>query len=178
MSNWDQRIRSHVIWDTQKNFGKLIDLALGREVTDIEITAGIERMRAVLALLGKRLAATDPVLVDPRTLDTVSAHLVAACGILEAYVADGNLSHISNANAKADDVLSCLGSILAPERTDDLTFISEAAAHYRESVESHIASAREKQNVLDTAITSSQSKLATLEMGLTSEVQRLADVRG
>jgi len=176
MSIWDQRVRGHAIWETQKNFGKLIDQALGRQVTDIEITAGIERMRTVLALLGKRLAATDPVLVDPSMLDTVNTNLVAACGMLEAYASDGNPSHISSANARADGVLPYLGSFLAPESTNDLTAISEAAAHYRESIESHIASAREKQNALDTAITDSQSKLATLETGLTLEVQRLAGV--
>jgi hypothetical protein len=176
MSIWDQRVRSHVIWDTQKNLGKLIDQALEREVTDIEITAGIERMRAVLALLGSRLAATDPVLVESITLDTVNTHLVAACGMLEAYSSDGNPAHISSANAKADVVLPYLGSFLAPGSTNDLTAISEAAAHYRQSIESHIASAQEKQNALTTAITDSQNKLATLETGLTSEVQRLAGV--
>jgi hypothetical protein len=176
MSIWDQRVRSHGIWDTQKSLGTLIDQALGREVTDIEITAGIERMRAVLALLGRRLAATDPVLVDSITLDTVNTHLVAACGMLEAYSSDGSPSHIFSANAKADDVLPYLGSFLAPGSTNDLTAISEAAAHYRQSIESHITSAQAKQNALVTAITDSQNKLASLETGLTSEVQRLAGV--
>jgi hypothetical protein len=176
MSIWDQRVRSHVIWDTQRNFGKLIDQALGREVTDIEITAGIERMRAVLALLGKRLAATDPVLVDSNTLDAVNNILVAASGMLESYSSDGNPTHISNANAKADGVLPYLSSFLAPESTDDLTVISEAAAHYRQSIEAHIASAQEKQNALTNSITDCQSKLATFEAKITSEVQRLATV--
>jgi len=176
MSTWDQRVRGHAIWDAQKNLGKLIDQALEREVTDIEITAGIERMRAVLALLESRLAATDPVLVDSMTLDTVNTHLVAACGMLEAYSSDGNPAHISSANAKADGVLPFLSSFLAPGSTNDLTAISEAAAHYRQSIESHIASVQKKQDALATAITASQSKLATLEAGLTSEVQRLAGV--
>lgn len=176
MSTWDQRVRSHAIWATQENLGRLIDQALTREVTDIEITAGIERIRSVLALLGKRLAATDPLLVSPTTLDTVNTHLLATCGMLETYFSDGNPAHISNANSRADDLLPFLGSLLAPESADDLTVISEAAAHYRVSIESHIASAQEKQNALGTAITDSQSKLATLETGLTSEIQRLAGV--
>jgi hypothetical protein len=174
MSHWDQRVRSHAIWSTQSNFGRLIDLALQNEVIDIEITAGLERMRSVLALLGKRLAAIDPALVDPRTLDNINSYLSAACEILEAYVADGNTSHISNANARTDDVLANLGFLVAPGSTDDLTALSEAAAKYRESIESHIASVQEKQNALDTTLTTNQNKLAVLEAGLTSEVQRLA----
>lgn len=176
MSIWDERVRNHAIWDTQKNFGRLIDQALNREVSDIELTAGIERMRGVLTLLGKRLAATDPTLVDPRTLDAINSSLTSACGLLEVYATDGSASHISNANIKADDVLSCLGQLLAPESTDDLTAISEAAANYRVSIESHITSGQQRLIAVDTALTSSSNRLATLELGLTTELQRLASV--
>lgn len=176
MSIWDHRVRNHPIWETQKTLGRLIDLSLTREATDIELTAGIERLRAVLAFLGKRLAATDPVLVDPSSLDTVNNHLVVVCASLEAYIADGNPSHIPNANIRADSVLPYLGAFVAPESTSDLTAISEVAASYRISIESHIASAMERQTHLDSAITAGLSKLATLENGLISETQRLANL--
>jgi predicted nucleic acid-binding Zn-ribbon protein len=176
MSIWDQRVRSHAIWDTQKSLGKLIDQAISREVNDIEITAGIERIRAVLTILGKRLAATDPVLADSITLDSVNSYLVAMCVLLETYYSDGNPAHISEANAKADSALPLFGSFLAPESANDLTAISEAAAYYRQSIESHLASAQEKHDALNKALIDSQSRLATLEAGLTSEVQRLAVV--
>ena len=176
MSIWDQRVRSHAIWDTQKKFGKLIDLALQREVTDFEITASIERLRAVLALLGKRLAATDPALVDPRTLEAINTPLVAAFSALESYVADDNPANITNANANADNVLPHLGNLLSPASTDDLTAISEAAASYRGSVEAHFSSTLEKQAAVEVALVGCRSQLATLEAGLTAELQRLAGV--
>lgn len=174
MSHWIERIKTNVVWDGLKSLGLAIDLAVAREGNDATTIDGLERMRTVLAFCGKRLAATDPVLIEPSSLDTLARHLVLAKSEIEAYVADGIPSHITTANAKADEILIALPSILAPLATDDLTVISESISSYRTTLKKYLQDALATQQKLKVASDSNEGKITALETALNVEQQRLA----
>lgn len=81
MSQWIERINTHPVWDELKSLGLAIDLAATREGNDAATIDGLERIRTVLAFCGKRLAATDPVLIDPRALTGLNSQLSVASQI-------------------------------------------------------------------------------------------------
>jgi hypothetical protein len=102
VSQWDSQVRDHAVWSELEQLGIEIDLALGRDGADLEVIAGLERLRVVIALCGKRLASTDPVLIDLRSLNTIGNALTTARGEVELFISNGNAGHITNANARAD----------------------------------------------------------------------------
>ena len=135
MSEWTERVVSHQIWQQMEAFGRAMDEALKREGIDSTSVAGIERLRSTLAFVGKRLAATEPALIQPAPLNALSEHLQAAGNELTAYASDGASGHIANANSHADAMLGQIASINYPLGSEDLEALREAAIHYRATVE-------------------------------------------
>lgn len=174
MSQWIERINTHPIWDEIKSLGLAIDRAAAREGNDVAVIDGLERIRAVLAFCGKRLAATDPVLIDPRSLTGLNNQLTGARSEIDVYVTDGVASHIITANAKADEVLVALPSILAPIATDDLTVINESVSSYRTTLEKYLQAALDTQQKLKVACEANEAKITAFDTVLTAEQQRLA----
>ncbi len=174
MSQWTERIKTHQIWTELNLLGPAIDQAAAREGNDITVIDGLERLRAVLGFCGKRLAAVDPFLVEPRPLTTLNTALTNARTEIEAFITDGIAAHIANANAKADELLTALPAILAPNSSDDLTVISESVSSYRSALERHLQEALATQRTLNAAGDANGIKLADLEKTLTTEQQRLA----
>lgn len=174
MSQWIDRINTHPIWELLTSLGLTIDRALARDENDAAVIDGLERIRTVLTFCGKRLATTDPVLVNPRSLNELNNQLTVARTELDAYVSDGVASHITTANASADEVLVALPSILAPIATDDLTVINESISSYRTTLEKYLQIALATQQRLKAACDSNEAKISVLEESLTAEQQRLA----
>src|SRR5271166_2504466 len=97
MSEWDQRIREHRVFAEMQSLGPAIDSAIGVEGIEPEAFAGLERIRAILAFCGKRLAAP---------LEEVAAGLTKAREEVEQFVSDKDAAHITAANTQADRALS------------------------------------------------------------------------
>src|SRR5262249_17830343 len=106
MSQWAERIRNHQVWQQMQSLGPIIAQAVARDGIDVTGIDGVERIRTVLAFIGKRLAAADPVTNYPAPLDGISSALQSAIAELQAFVGDGNTGHIANANANADAALT------------------------------------------------------------------------
>lgn len=174
MSQWIERIKIHPVWEELKSLGSAIDLALAREGNDADVIDGIERIRTVLAFCGKRLAATDPILIEPRPLNTLASNLTLTKKEIEAYVSDGLSAHISAANAKADEVLVYLPSVLAPIATDDLTVINESISSYRTTLEKYLQEALAAQKKVAKASEANEAKITALETSLAAEQSKLA----
>jgi hypothetical protein len=174
MSTWTDRIRGHEVWKELDGLGPAIDRAESRWTTDAQAKEGLQRLRAVLGFCGKRLAATDPDLLEPRPLATLARALTAARAELEAFVTDQNAAHVVAANAQGDEVLAALPAILAPAVPDDLTAISEAAASYRTALERYLREAAAIQVETSTAAEANKAKLTELAAGLAAEKQRLS----
>lgn len=173
MSAWTERIRSHQIWKDLEALGPALDHAASRWGANADALEGIERLRMVLTFCGKRLAATDAELLDPRPLTTISTALTTARTEIEAYSSDLNSAHIVTANAAVDDILGTFASLAGPITPDDLTSLAEAAASYRTAVHKHLQESLALQAELKTAAEANRAQIAELAQQIAAERERL-----
>lgn len=176
MSQWNDRIRNHAVWATLKSLGPAIDQAAERKGIDAGAVDSLERLRAVLSFCGKRLAAADPFLSDPRPLDRIHGFLNSAVAEVQAYVSDGNVGHLATANTHADEILSNLSAILAPTSDDDLTVIGESISAYRAALEKHLAEALASVQALKAKAEANSVSLTALDADIVSEKQQVATI--
>lgn len=139
MGQWNDRIRNHAVWEALTSLGPVIDQAVAKEGIDAASIDSLERLRAVLALCGKRLAAADPFLSDQRPFDRINTALRGAVSEIQAYLSDSNIAHLAAAGAQADEILSGLSAVLAPTSSDDLSIIGESVSAYRAALEKHLS---------------------------------------
>jgi hypothetical protein len=174
MSEWIDRVKNHAVWEELRALGPVIDGATGREGNDASITDGLERLRTVLAFCGKRLAATDPVLLEPAALGAISKALARQRPELEAFMSDGNVAHVTAANVQADAVVSQLSNVLTHHAPDDLTWLSESAASYKTTLENYLKEAHTSYQSVNSEAAAVEGKLGELKSGLESEKQKLS----
>ncbi len=117
MSQWTDRIRNHQVWQQLQSLGPAIDQAVAREGVDPDTVAALERLRAVLTFVGKRLAAADPATTHPGPLDGITTALQNSTNEVQAFVANGNAGHVANANSHGDTALSHLAQVAVPTET-------------------------------------------------------------
>lgn len=173
MSQWTDRIRNHPIWKALEDLGPSIDGAAARSDLDPTSLDGLERLRAVLAFAGKKLASLDPFLAHPGPLDAMAPALQTATNELAAFISDGNAARIGNANKHADVLLSHLAGLPGPVTVDDLTTIGAAAASYRTAVEQHLTQISAHAGDAQRDLGILQTRLAQIETDLTKERDRL-----
>jgi hypothetical protein len=174
MSVWDERIRANVIWQALETVGAVIDTASSKEGITAEAVDSLERLRAVLAFSGKRLAAVDPVLLEPSSLSKISAAWTAVQSELEAFSTDGAIAHLVTANESADVVLRALSAVLSPLTSDDLSTISESASAYRATLKRHLSESNRSNAILERTSTENLTKLAELAVEVAAERQKIA----
>jgi hypothetical protein len=143
MSQWTDRVRQHGVWQQLGSLGSAIDQSLERDGVDALAMEGLERLRAVLTFAGKRLGGADPQLIDPGSLNTLSGALQQAVVELELFVADGDVTHIANANLNADSILAGLPAINYSFVADDWIALSDAARAYRNDMEQNLRAAHQ-----------------------------------
>jgi len=127
MSQWADRILKHSVWQHLAALGPSIDQARGREEIDPQTVDSLERVRAVLAFVGKRLATADPFTTLPAPLDGLSTAFQNALAEVQAFVANGSAGHVTNANAHVDAALQHLAQIAVPGTPDELASLRDAA---------------------------------------------------
>lgn len=176
MSQWLDRIRGHRVWGLLESIGPVIDTALKRESLTADAIDSLERLRAILAFCGKRLAATDPVFVFPSVVEGLAVALTTLKTNVDAFILNGDLAQLIAANVQADNALANLVSVLGPETSDDLTIISGAAASYRATLEKYLKDALTVQQALTERAQANEAKIAAIETALTTEQQRLASL--
>lgn len=168
MSQWTDRIRNHAIWKQLEALGPVLDRASVCHDNSPLAIIGIERLKAVLAYSGKRLAAVDPDLVQPTALDSLNSALSSVSAEVQQFISNATDEHLVTANSYADTALSALSSLPFHCPPDDLTVISESAASYRNALEGFLNKAADSSRNALGAITSLTAKLD--ELGATQEV--------
>lgn len=176
MSQWVDRIRNHRIWDLLKSTGPDIDRALARESITPEAIDSLERLKTVLAFCGKRLAATEPVLAHPNTIETLAKHLTEMQANINGFSTAGDIALLNAAHINADNVLEQLAHILGAENCEDLTVISQAAAAYRATLEKHLIEVLDRYGEVIAKIANSEAKLTAIEATIATEQQRLTTI--
>lgn len=176
MSQWVDRIRDHRVWGLLESIGPVIDKALERESLTADAIDSLERLRAVLAFCGKRLAAADPVFVLPGVVEGLAVALTTLRTHVDTFISNGDMAQLNAANGQADNTLANLVSVLGPATLDDLTIISEAASSYRATLEKHLKNAVIAQQTLEEKGRTNEEKIAELGAALTTEQKRLASL--
>ena len=174
MTQWTSRIRDHAVWAQMSALGASVDNAIAREGIDTNSLEGIERIRAVLALIGKKAAAIDPFLASLPAFDLLNSSFAAASSELQQFVANGSTGHIVNANAQIDLALIQASQLLYPNTSDDLTGISESAAEYRLVLEKNLDQSKISNSKLNSDIEALSSKLTEIAGLLTAERDRIS----
>lgn len=174
MGQWTDRIHSHRIWGALKDLGPAIDRALQSEVTAVDAVDSLERLRTVLIFCGKRLAAVDPVLLTPNSMENLASNLTQIQAHVDSFTSTGDVSQLTSANLQADSALMNVAIVLGAVTADDLTVIGEAASMYRSTLEKHLREALELQRDLREKATANATTLSALEAAITAEQQRLA----
>lgn len=159
MSEWDERIRAHRVWNDMKMLGPTIDSALAAEDIAPDSVAGLERIRTVLAYCGRRLAAADPMITNPQPLDLIANNLGLAQNEITAFVSDRNPQHIATANTAADAILLSAAQILGANSPEELGELVAISTEYRTTIQHALADAKEQIQHFKSILDESLSKL-------------------
>ncbi len=176
MSQWNDRLRNHPVWQALKSLGTAIDQAAAKEGIDATSIDSLERVRSVLAFCGKRLAVADPFLTDLRPVEKINALLTSATTELQAFVSDGNDTRLTTVNILADDILSQLATILTPVSNDELIVIGESISAYRAALEKHLAEALASHQKVKTQAATNQVSLTAIATEISEEKKKLAAI--
>lgn len=175
MGIWVDKIKTHDIWTSLQILGNTIDKVSSVNFTISEDNAeGIERLRQILAFTGKRLAATDPFLLDLTLLDSVNANLREISSTLELFMSTEEESRLITVQSIADAILNHLSKVLQPIPLDDLTIINESLTNYRNNITEYTQAESEKFEFVNEKINSINTTLVAHEQKLTEEQSRLA----
>ena len=174
MSEWSDRFKKSPVWKTLDDLGPAIDTAEQREEITPQSLEALARLRTVLTYLGKRLASTDPLLVQPGPVDSAASHIQSAISEVQQFTANGSHGHLANANSQADSALGYLAQICPPLSPTDIQSLQVAADRYRQAIEGNAKTAAEAVATVKTDSSELRSKLAELSQEMTAERQRLS----
>ena len=88
------------------------------------------RLRAILAYIGKRIAAADPLVTAPGPLDAIGPVLAAVQNELTAFISDKNPAHIVTANVTADGALMAVGQVPGAYSPEELGVLVSSTTGY------------------------------------------------
>jgi len=176
MSQWIDRVRNHGVWSAMSGFGPLLDQAESRGDLEPSALEALARLRLVLTVVGKRLAGAEPSLVYPGALDTISNGISAATGEVAAFVGNGSVGHLANANAHIDSVLGGLGQIAIPTSSEDFAGAQQAAESYYRHIEKAFDRTKSSTAAMTAEVEAVRAGLVQLSGDITVERQRLSAV--
>lgn len=174
MSLWIDRIKEHQIWSLLTTLGSTIDQSLQSEDIDSQSIEGIERVRAVLSFLGKRLAGADPLIVSLSSFDEIAAAVKNTNAELQAFIANKNTGHITNVNSHCDSILLSLSRVIVPLTPDDTGALKDAAVSYRSTIENQLKSVKFSFSNIEVSIENLQTRIVELVKEITNEKTRLS----
>jgi hypothetical protein len=186
MSEWISRVQDHRVWAAMNTLGTVIDQAAKVEDITPDAAEALERLRAVLALVGKRLGGTDPLTIFPAPLDGLAAAFESQKAEIETYIGDHNVIHLTNANTNADSALAnYLAQIPGTASSEELIGIVRTVGSHRSALEEQerlsLTARREAKRQIEELTTTleglkaqTQSSVAELKALLEAEKQKMA----
>jgi hypothetical protein len=159
MSQWDERIRSHRVWTEMGALGPKIDSAIAMDDLAPETTAGLERIRAILAYCGKRLAAADPMITLPQPLDSIANYLASISNELTSFISGKDADHVANANRLADDAIPSITQIPGPYSPEELGALIATTSEYRASIQKALDRSKKQSEQIDLVLQESLAKI-------------------
>ncbi|TGV20556.1 hypothetical protein E5N72_10940 [Pseudoalteromonas sp. MEBiC 03607] len=106
MSRWQEQFETHPF---QKIWAQLNDVLVDLKVDDDSVLTDVEevaRLKKVVKFINELLEAIDPELVPVSTWQNFQKQCQPCFNEVNAYLSDRNISHITNANANVDNLLT------------------------------------------------------------------------
>ncbi len=176
MGQLTDRIKNHGVWQQLEALGPVIDQALGRDGVDADAVEALERLRTVLTLAGKRLAAADPFTTYPAALDGLATAFANATTEVRNFIANGSTGHLTNANSHADTALGNLAVVTLPTTPKELQSLRDATVSYRSSLDDQLKKARASSVAVAGELETVRAKTTELATEIASERQRLSEL--
>jgi hypothetical protein len=173
MSEWISRVRDHRIWGLMQSFGPTIDKAIGLDNIDPAIADSLERLKAILTLCGKRLGGTDPLTILPAILDSLAGSFETQNNEVDAFVTDGDPTHVANANSAADACLAHLAQIPGVSTPEELIGLIDTVNSHRAAIEEQLHSASSSRRQARTEIETLRGSLETFKAETQSTITDL-----
>ncbi|HEV8712859.1 MAG TPA: hypothetical protein VGX03_08540 [Candidatus Binatia bacterium] len=176
MSDWSERFENSPIWKALSDLGPALDNAENRDAIEPQSIEAIARLRAALTFVGKRLAATDPFLIQPGPVENAAGQIQNAVSEVQQFTANGSHGHLTNANSQMDSALAYIAQLNVPLGPSELQGLKDAADQYRNSLE---ANAKRAAAAVATVTNDSQelgTKLKELSGEMAAERQRLSSL--
>lgn len=134
MTAWTKLVGDSGILDRLGELGPAIDESRARDDNALEDVEGLERIRAVLTFVGKRLDGADSNLLSASALGSLAGALGQVTQYVKLFATDGQQTHLANANATVDSVVGLFAQLLLPTKTNDLRGLREASDSYRDAM--------------------------------------------
>lgn len=176
MTQWSDRLASHPLFNQLQNFGPAIDNALNRENLDPQAVEGLSRLKSVLTFAGRKLAGADAFILQFGVVDNLDSQFQSMTNEVQQFTANGNIGHLTNANANADAALSYLAQLNVPQTTEDFHAAKEAAETYRKGLGTILSEAKKSSNKVGSELDALSARASELGAVIDSEKSRLATV--
>lgn len=102
MSRWTDQYSTHPFQASWQSLTSTVTSASVPEGAPLADAEELARLQKVIAQLVSTLAAVDPEVANPDVLGNMQASAQSALGEVQAYLSNGNVGHLRNANAQAD----------------------------------------------------------------------------
>ena len=139
MTVWTKLLGDSGVLARLDELARALDRALARSQNAVEDLESLQRIRAVLTVIGKRLESADENLLIEQALKALASQVANATEQVNAFAETGNQAALASANAHVDLALSSLASLVFPEKTE-LRVPPEAADAYREAIGAQLRS--------------------------------------
>jgi hypothetical protein len=135
MSQWTDRINQHAIFIELEGLDDLLIATRERAHENADALDAWDRIQHIATRSRHLLGRIDPMLVHPPFLDNMANCLRKVRNELDSYLANGNVGHLSNANAHLDNCFTThLGQLPVIVDQPDVEDLREAASNYRRSI--------------------------------------------
>lgn len=176
MAQWSDRLASHPLFNHLQTLGPAIDNALVRKNLDLQAAEGLSRLKSVLTFAGRKLAGADAFILQFGVVDNLDSQFQSIINEVQQFTANGNIGHLTNANASADAALSYLAQLNVPQTTEDFHAVKEAAEAYRKGLGTILSEAKKSSNKVGAELEALSAKASELSTAIDSEKSRLATV--
>src|SRR5262249_30876644 len=173
MSLWTSRVRDHRVWQLMKGLGPTIDDALAKEDVDADSRESLERLKVVLAFIGKRLGSCDPLMIRVNALESLANAFDVQQNEVKAFLTDGLSAHITTANDYADAAIGITPELLGIASPEEAIDLVQSTNSLRESVEQRERVSAESRKHAQDEIAKLTSSLESLRTQVEAEQKKV-----
>lgn len=156
--------------------GSALDSTSGTPDDPSEVFPAIERFRAILTYIGKRLASADPQLMAVAVMDEIATAITAVRVEVEAFVGDSNVGHLTNANVNAERAVVVSAQIPGLYSPEELQALIVASTEYRLLYERKIDTEHKNLERFIDERTDLDERITQLTNELQSERQKILQI--